>query len=583
MAVEPSPGTAAPKAPDTRLVTTPGFTLNVEWVAWAAVLVVGGLLRFPGLGAQPPATVEAIPARVAWEFARGSTPSGWGGDLQTALAALLIRLGGDSLFWVRLGPAVLGLGAVAALAFFRPYAGRAAPWLAALLLSISPLAVASSRALSPDPAALLLGLGLLWCVLRVSVDGDRRALPVLGLVTGLSLAAGSVALALALVAGVWLAIEIVWLRRTEVAERWQNLAERRRDLFVALACAVPGVALGLVRFGAGPEGLRLPALADWSGPLPDTAPVLPWHAPLAWLPAYEILPLALGTVGLLLLVRRWRRSGGGALSPFERLAVVWALAALMLVPAALHDRPGQGLVLALPLLLLTAHATLDRAPGMAAVRWKFTGPLLLPVVFILVFALVRFLSWADSGAIPRNEGGGLIVLAIMAVALTVFALYQSPPPAWSALPVVLAWPVLGLAALHGASAVAFGSGLELVRGQQAMAQRETIVRGIETALGEGRTVAVDRSLAAALAWELRGRDVSLFIGMPPPADSVVRVARPEVMDGYAAVGAVVNVEQRWYPAGWNVTALLRWWFFRGPREVDTTLNAELLHRVDPAR
>ena len=574
--VESPPLTTEPAAPPPPTVRT----LNVEAVVWAVVLAVAAMWRLLGLGSALPATAEAVRARLAWEFARGSIAPGWPGDLASALAALVIRTGGDHIGWVRAGPALFGLGCVAALALLRPYAGRATALLAALLLATSPIAVAASRTLSPDTAGLLCGLLIAGLSLRISEDGDGRVLPLLGATAGIALTTGAVAVALMIITAAWIAVEVAWLDRSEVAARWRQAVTDRGLLRSAVLLALPGIALGLVRFGAGPDRLSLAALSDWSGPIPDSAISLPWHVALTALLAYEPLALLVGGAGAAFIARRWRREGAGAVTPFDRLLLVWAAGGLFFTITALHHRPGQLLLLALPLMLLAARATVQALPSLASFRVRESGLLLLPVALVLGWLALQMVSWANAGGVPRNGALGAIVLVAISAGLVFWAVDLSPRAAPGVL-VAGAWLLLGWLGPHGAAAVAHRNGDEPLTGQRPVQQRAALVRGIDYVLDSGYHLAIDRRLAAAMAWELRGREVQLYTGLPPQSDLVVRVVeqpRAPVAD-YVPSGVSAPVEERWYPSGWNTVGFIRWLVFRDRWGPSRTLTGEMLTRA----
>lgn len=559
-----TPPTATPEQVPARAPSArgAGVTLNVELAAWAAVLAIAAGWRLIRLDAVPPATMEGVRGQAVWQFAHRAATSAWPGDLTAALAAQMIRAGGDGIGWVRLPAALFGLAAVGVLWLVRPYAGRAVTLLAALLLACSPIAVASARSLSPDAAGLLWGLVLVWLVLRVGESGDRRALPALATLGALALTNGAVAVAFALVILCGIAVEIVWLDRAEVAARWRAALGGRLQLVAAAPMSLLILLLGVLRFGAGPDRLSLAALADWARPPADMAPVLPWHAPLLVEVAYEPLVAVLGVAGAVILLNRWRRHGAAALTPFQRLLLVWAGGGLLLALAALHHRPGQMLVLGLPLMLLAAEATVTVLSGLPLLDWRRGGPALSAAAVIVTYLGLRALTWANEGTIPRPSAGGATMLAIVCAGLVVFAVSLSPAGGRAAMLVAAVWLLLGPVAVHGAAAAALRNGNEIMVGQRALPQRLALVTGIEAALAKGQQVAVERGVAAALAWELRGRDVHVYTGLPPRADVVVAGPVPPSGPGGAGTGAAVAVEERWYPEDWDTVGVVRWLAFR---------------------
>src|SRR5262249_59714838 len=118
-------------------------------------------------------------ARAARELPRGPAMPDWGGDLTSGLVTIAFRLFGDSEDAARAGSALCGVIAVAVVALYRPLLGRGAALVAALLLAISPVAVAAARSLSPEAAALPLALTLPPLAARVFLSARLGAAPLL--------------------------------------------------------------------------------------------------------------------------------------------------------------------------------------------------------------------------------------------------------------------------------------------------------------------------------------------------------------------------------------------------------------------
>ncbi len=544
-----------------------GATLNVEALAWGLVVLIAAAWRLPGLGESSPMTAESLRARAAWDYARGAAGGAWVGDLASAAAALAIHAGGDTIGRVRLPAALFGLACVPALALLRPAAGRAVALVAALLLACSPVAVTSARALDPDTAGLLCGLLTVWLAWRIGERGDGRLLPLLGLVAGLAFTTGAVAAAMMIIIVAWIGVETTWLDRREVGERWRAAVGDRGLAGAAVALALPGLLLGVLRFGAGPDGLSPAALTGWAG-LPAGGTAWPWHAPLTLLAAYEPLVLSLGLAGAVGVIVRWRRDAA-SVTPFERLLVVWAGAALVLSVVALHDGAGQLMLLALPLMALAASATVQAAPSLAALRPREIVPAAAAVGLTLGYAALKYLSWANLGVIPDTKAWGALALVIAAVLIVALVLRRTPA-ATEGTAVAACWLLLGVVSLHGVSAVAYAHGVEPLRGGRSVAPAAALWRGVEAAGAEDRPLAVERRLAAALAWDLRNVDARPYVGIPPETGFVLRGPDGPMTDGAVALGPVATVEERWYFPSWNTLGALRWMVYReswGPARV----------------
>jgi hypothetical protein len=129
----------------------PALTINVEAVAWLAVLLAVPLFRLTDLAALPLRPDEGLRAQAALDFARGTPTADWGGDLASALTALRSASWATPDFTARLPSALLGTAAVGALWLYRPLIGRAAALIAALLLACSGVAVLARAAPARSP------------------------------------------------------------------------------------------------------------------------------------------------------------------------------------------------------------------------------------------------------------------------------------------------------------------------------------------------------------------------------------------------------------------------------------------------
>lgn len=552
--VSPTRIAAVPMTAPTAPVSGPLARLapSLELLLWLLILAVAAGWRLIGLGAVPAAAPEALRARAAWDAAHGHFPPDWPGDLTTALAVLTIRLGGDGLGWLRLWPAVCGVAAVAVLALFRPYVGRSLALGGAALLAVSPLSVAAARTLSPDAAALLLGLLALWLLLRLSLDGDARVLPPLAAVAGLALGTGALALAPGIIAGIWLATEPACHRKAVVLH-WRVAWRERGTRLAALVLFVIGLLPAVVRFGAGPDRLALAGLYDWSAAASEVP--LPRHAPLTLFTVYELPVLVLGIAGAVVVAHAWRRDGV-TVRPVERLLLVWLVVGAVLTTAGLRARPGQLLLLGVPLAFLATVATLRALPLLVHFRVRESGPALLPLPVLLGFAALRLLAWARASTAPPDEVLGMLAVLGATLVLAGYALGRS----LAALPgmlVVGLWLLGGWMLLNGTAAVAFHNGNEPARGPRAAPERAALVLVVEQALAAGRSISVERPVAEALAWDLRGRAVPLHVGLVPDVD--VAVIRIDAQKGYPATApGAVTVMERWYPTAPDLLGYVRW-------------------------
>jgi hypothetical protein len=186
---------------------------------------------------------------------------------------------------------------------------------------------------------------------------------------------------------------------------------------------------------------------------------------------------------------------------------------------------------------------------------------------------LRLLEWTEKPDLPDTRAtlGALALLAV-AAGMVVWVLFSSP----GAAPGVLTagtWVLGGWVALHGAAAVAGRSGDEYLFGTRPEPLRSVLVREVDLALAKGQQVAVERHIAAAMAWELRGRDVQVYEGLPPRSGLALAPVASSRAEEFTPSGLDIAVERRWYPVGWDVEGAVRWLAYRNAWGPSETLRA----------
>ena len=550
----------------------PGVVLSVEFLLWCLVLVAAALLRLVDLGALPLAPAESLRARAALELSRGSATPDWGGDLTSGLAALAFRMFDDSAVVARLVPAVLGVFAVVVVAFYRPLLGRAGALAAASLLAISPVAVVSARTLGPEAAALPLTLLLPPLAASVWLDGRIARAPLLAAVVGFGLGSGALFLVAVIVVGAWLAVEAAWCDRGEPGKAARGLWRHHPLALLTALAVLPGLALAVTRYGAGPQRVSLAAVRAWSGPPATARLVETWHYVPDVLLGYEPLALALGVAGAVIVVRRWR----GPRSEGLRLALIWAGIGLLVTVLWLHRDPGHLLAVTVPLALLSGIAT-ARAGGRwtDAATWRHAIAL-LPLVPALGYALVTVVGWANAGGAETSEVLSVATAlagAVVAVAGGLWLLRLSA----GALLLAAAWLTLGGLTLHAATNAAFRPGSEILTGLRTLPEVEAVVRQFDELAAPEAPVWVERRLWPALAWPLRDRPVRRFVQTPPGGPAATVQPDDGRRDAEAARSGVVVIE-RWSPSAWDTAGVLRWWVLRTPWGPVQNIRAVVVER-----
>ena len=135
--------------------------ISVEFLAYAAILVLGLVLRVAELDSTPLMASETHNALAAW---RVIMPNAAGmplistSPLLFALQSISFTLFGASEVAARIATVIGGLLLILTPILFRPLIGRTHAFLLSLLLAFSPVLLIASRASSPDVWALLLAV-----------------------------------------------------------------------------------------------------------------------------------------------------------------------------------------------------------------------------------------------------------------------------------------------------------------------------------------------------------------------------------------------------------------------------------------
>jgi 4-amino-4-deoxy-L-arabinose transferase-like glycosyltransferase len=198
------------------------------WGALLAILVLAVALRLPNIEAVPGniSVDELMPGLQAQAIAAGAAPNvfsslGWFSlpNLTFAFpAAVMVVVGGDALFSLRLSSlltGVLGIGATFLLA--RRLFGNAAGLLAAFLMASSFWHIHNSRTGFPFVQSSCVVPLVLYLIVRARQDGSAMVMAVAGLALGLALQLYFPVRALLVIAPLFLVAD--WMQRRERLRR----------------------------------------------------------------------------------------------------------------------------------------------------------------------------------------------------------------------------------------------------------------------------------------------------------------------------------------------------------------------------
>jgi hypothetical protein len=354
------------------------FQPTLEHALYALALAIAVGLRFLHLGALPLSDYEADWALQSLRIAQGLKPAIGPNPAYVHLTAALVYIFGATNFLARFWPALAGCVLVLTPWLLRGRFGRIPTLILAFGLAIDPgLAALSHLAGGPMLAITSVVLtGLMW------LNGHRAQA---GLFAGLALLSGpsvwfgllGLALAWAFVSAFGKMVPAQGEKKAADREAGAGPARfRPDDLRVALLWGLGTLLVVGSLFVFSPKGLSAFAMSfaaflrGWW-----TLSDVPLWQPLLALPAYEILPLALGIAGA---VRGILKRDADSV----RLGL-WALVALVLALIYPGKQTGDLAWALLPLWALAALELSHHFDFAGHNLWEVAGTVTLVVAFLI--------------------------------------------------------------------------------------------------------------------------------------------------------------------------------------------------------
>lgn len=153
------------------------LTLSYQWLIVAMLVVFSAIFHVAGIDEFPLSDTEAYQALSAW---RSVMPNVTGDPLLADSPMvwwsqkIAFSLLGGSEFSSRIFTALAGILLSISPLFFMPLLGKSRAYISAILLSISPILLASARMSSSTTWSLLLAIVMLWFVWRFYETGQKR-------------------------------------------------------------------------------------------------------------------------------------------------------------------------------------------------------------------------------------------------------------------------------------------------------------------------------------------------------------------------------------------------------------------------
>ncbi len=536
-----------------------GVAVRLDVLVWLGLIAAAAVLRLARLEALPLTFEESARAFDALRVSQNAVPDGWSGDLAAALTSYLFRALGDTDLVARLVPAVAGALMVGAVALCGRGLGKDGALAAGALLAFSPLAILLARSATAFSLGGLLAVAMAGSLLSYIREPRAGTAFLFAVAFGLAPSTDAVATTAALACAGFLLLEPVVAGGGEVARAWGMFRRSPSHwLSVALVLAAT-LELALTHFGTSLDRTGLPGLRQWGDMFALPRDGREPEYQVALLLAYEWPVLLAGGLGTIFFVWRLARGGAGALTPAQRLVLLWTALAAFAVALATQREAGQLLMLVLPLAVLAGLLAEELAPTLDWAVLRRWWPAAVAALALVAYAALITTEWSQgrAGAWDRLS----LVLALGGAAVLLSGCY-------SLLERRAAVIVLGVVA-----AVAFAflahTDLNLARNDDGVEMavdtrtspridqfREAVDR---IAAGRAGPVFVDPELRQPLAWYLR--DLPVAAG-PVEEDAAVVVTAGAEIKGLTPVGETWRLGDGWYPLGIRVLPLWRWLVYR---------------------
>jgi hypothetical protein len=390
---------------------------------------------------------------------------------------------------------------------------------------------------------------------------------------GLAPSTDAVATTAALACAGFLLLEPV-LGGEEVARAWG--AFRRSPshwLSVALVLAA-ALELALTHFGTSLDKTGLPGVRQWGDMFALPRDGREPEYQLALLLAYEWPVVLAGGLAVAFFVWRLAHGGARALTPAQRLALVWTALAAFAVSIATQREAGQLLMLVLPLAVLAGLLAEEIAPSLDWATLRRWWPAAAVAVGGVAYAALVAIEWSRDRADKWDQLS--LVLALGGAVLLLTGCYS------------LLERRAAVIALSVVAAVAFAflahTDLNLARsdgGAEMAVDMRTSARigqfqdaALRIATERAGLVFVDPALREPLAWYLRGLPVAT--GPVEEDAALVVVTAGTEIEGFTPVGGSWGLGEGWYPRAIRVLPLWRWLVYREPYGKLDTVDAQIL-------
>ena len=565
--------TVLEEGPGRPAVRPEGVALRLEVLVWLGLIAAGAALRLARLDALPLTFEESARAFDAFRVSHNAVPDGWRGDLAAALTSYLFRAFGDTDLVVRLVPAVAGALMVGAAALCGRGLGRSGALAAGALLAFSPLAVLLARSGTAFSLGGLLAVGMVGALLSYLREPRALTAFLFAVTFGLAPSTDAVATTAALGCAGFLLLEPL-AGGGEVAQAWGVFRRSPSHwLSVGLVLAA-ALELALTHFGTSLDRTGLPGLRQWGEMFARPGDGREPEYRAALLLAYEWPVLVAGGLAAAFFAVRLARGGARALTPAQRLALLWAVLAAAVVAAASQREAGQLLMLVLPLAVLGGLLVEELAPSLDWSLLRRWWPAAVAAVALVAYAALVTTEWsqglagrADRISLVLALGGAVLLLSgcysLLGGRATVIAFSVAPALALA----FVTHTDLNLVRNDGGAEMAVDT-----RTSQRIEQFQEAVRRI--AAGRAGALFVDPELAEPLAWYLR--DLPVAAGPVESDAALVIVTAGTDIGGFTVTGETWRLGEGWYPRGMRPLPLWRWLVYREPYGKLDSVDAQIL-------
>jgi predicted membrane-bound mannosyltransferase len=574
--------------------STVGFSISVEVVAYLGILVLALVLRIAQLDVVPLGTNEARQALAAWRVVNAEAPGlpiVPESPLMFALHSLSFSVLGANEFSARILTVLAGVGLLLTPLLFRSILGSVRTFVLVLLLSLSPILLATTRMDSPLIWATLfvvLGIYFFWHYTRSRQNGYAIAATLMMVMTALLTDSTGIFLMLIVLLAGWLTGRKGFEVTQDDVSPPETISIRQGFPWVR-ALGISGLVVFLITtlFMLYPAGLSAmgellrATLTGFTTRSAEQPFFFPWVITLF----YEPVTVVMGVVAMIFVLR------GTKVSLVDRFLSYWVVLAGIFSLIYVGASAEHTLWLVVPLTALvsrfvTRQLLPDRDPNWWHIpywaRWAVAGVIVAAFSMLAIHAQTLARSFMTGMGVTfeiNNPSTYNLVLMIIAV-LFLLVCYFVASSEWGDRTAIRG-VILGVVAFFGITSLGSGWHISVFNAEDPVELWNRNPTNLEVfqlrntllELGDRQTagfpevrIAVIAPDDGVVAWAVRDFRNAQFIPDSTAARGEAIVLMPASITqpdlGGPYVGRTINISRQWRISDISLLSFPAWWLQR---------------------